>query len=204
MRVGVFGGTFDPVHYGHLVLAEYCREQCRLDQVWFLPAAVPPHKQRQSLAPAPDRLEMLNLAIGGHETLTVCTLELDCGGINYTVDSLETLRQEYPNETFFFLMGADSLHEMPTWKNPQRICQLATLAIVQRAGTPEIDFNVLAPFLPEPRLHEIEQYRVEMPLIDLHSTQIRRRIHLGLSIRYQVPRAVEKYVQAQGLYLEED
>src|SRR5258705_13340871 len=106
MRVGVFGGTFDPVHYGHLLLADCCREQLRLDQVWFLPAAVPPHKQERTLAPAVARAEMLELAIGGHEAFAVCRLEIERGGINYTADTLARIQAEDPTRELFFLMGA--------------------------------------------------------------------------------------------------
>src|SRR5262249_53628533 len=106
MRLGLFGGSFDPVHYGHLLLAECCRVQCRLDAVWFAPAAIPPHKQDQTLAPAVDRIEMLKLAIGGHEPFQVYTGEIDRGGLSYTVDTLKRLHAEDSSRELFLLMGA--------------------------------------------------------------------------------------------------
>ncbi len=132
MRLGIFGGTFDPVHYGHLLLAESCREQLGLDQVWFLPAAVPPHKQERTLAPASARAEMLELAIGGHPAFAVCRHEIDRGGVNYTADTLSLIKAEDPTRELFFLMGADSLRDLPGWKNPARICELALPVMVCR------------------------------------------------------------------------
>ena len=144
MRLGIFGGTFDPVHLGHLLLAEYCREQCRLDAVWFVPAAEPPHKQRTDLTPAERRAEMLQLAIGGHETFSVCTREIERGGVSYTVDTLSELADEDPARSLFFLLGGDSLADLPRWREPRRICQLAMPVVVTRPGSPEPDYNSLA------------------------------------------------------------
>src|SRR5262249_55888086 len=130
MRLGLFGGSFDPVHYGHLLLAETCREQCRLDAVWFVPAAVPPHKQARELSSAENRVEMLKLAIAGNEAFSVYQMEIERGGVSYTVDTLEQLHAEDPTRELFFLMGADSLADLPTWRNPRRICELAIPLIV--------------------------------------------------------------------------
>jgi nicotinate-nucleotide adenylyltransferase len=200
MRLGILGGSFDPVHYGHLLLAESCREQCRLDAVWFVPAAVPPHKQDCTLSPAADRVEMLKLAIGGQEAFSVCTWEIDRGGVSYTVETLQSLQNEDPKRELFFLMGADSLADLPTWREPERICSLAIPAVVRRAGSPEPDDSVLAKLMSPERLTIARQHRVEMPTIDLSATEIRRRVSAGQSIRYRTPRAVEKYIETHGLY----
>ena len=143
MKLGIFGGTFDPVHYGHLLLAECCREQRELDAVWFLPAAVPPHKRDRELAPAPQRIEMLKLAIAGNPAFSVCTYETDRGGVNYTVDTLTHIHEEDPSRELFFLMGEDMLLDLPHWKQPQRVCELAIPVVVHRAGMPPVDFNCL-------------------------------------------------------------
>lgn len=119
MRLGIFGGTFDPVHYGHLLLAECCREQCRLDAVWFLPASVPPHKRDRQLTPAPERIEMLNLAIAGHPAFSVCSYETDRGGINYSVDTLTHIQEEDAGRELFFLMGEDMLLDLPDCASPR-------------------------------------------------------------------------------------
>ncbi|REK13073.1 MAG: nicotinate-nucleotide adenylyltransferase [Planctomycetota bacterium] len=204
MRLGIYGGSFDPVHYGHLLLAESCREQLALDAVWFLPAAVPPHKQQRQLATAGTRIEMLELAIGGHEAFAVCTYEIDRGGVSYTVDTLAHLRQEDPTRELFFLMGADSLGDLPTWREPARICELAVPVVVDRRGASvggEGDmFSVLGDVVDAKRLETIRQHLVRMPRIDLSSSEIRRRVAAGESVRYRTPRAVEKYIGAQKLY----
>lgn len=200
MRIGVFGGTFDPVHYGHLLLAECCREQCRLDQVWFLPAAVPPHKQHGALTPAEHRIAMLELAIGGHEPFVINRLEIDRGGVSYTVDTLTALAQQQPDAKWFFLMGGDSLADLPGWREPARICELATLVVVARPHAPPPDFGPLAGIVPAERIEHMRQHVVLMPLVDLSSTDLRHRVSQGQSIRYRTPRAVEMYIQTHGLY----
>lgn len=200
MRLGLLGGTFDPVHYGHLLLAECCREQCGLDAVWFVPAATPPHKQGQWLSGAEHRVEMLKLAIAGHEPFGVSTREIERGGVSYTVDTLESLVAEDPSRKLFLLLGGDSLVDLPTWRQPERICQLALPVIVRRPGAPEPDFRPLAALVSGRRLAEIQAAQVEMPQIELSSREIRRRVTQGLSIRFRTPRAVEMYIRSAGLY----
>ena len=200
MRLGLFGGTFDPVHYGHLLLAECCREQCRLDAVWFLPAAVPPHKQDRLPTPAPLRIEMLELAIAGNEAMAVSRYEADRGGVNYTAKTLDHFREEDPQRELFFLLGADMLRDLPHWREPGRICELALPVAVRRSGEPPVDFGPLAQFVPSERIELIRRHQVEMPEIGISSTEIRRRVAQGLSIRYLTPRAVEKYVETHELY----
>src|SRR6476620_7357600 len=118
MRLGLYGGSFDPIHYGHLLLAECARETLSLDEVWLMPAAVPPHKQTRELAPAKHRLAMLQLALAGHEQIKSSQLEIDRGGISYTVDSLAAIHELHPDATLFLLMGPDSLNDLPTWREP--------------------------------------------------------------------------------------
>jgi nicotinate-nucleotide adenylyltransferase len=200
MRLGVFGGAFDPVHYGHLLLAELCREACQLDQVWFLPAASPPHKQHYVVTPAQQRIEMLELAIGGNERFAVSRLEVDRGGVSYTVDTLAQLKAEAPQRELFFLLGADSLIDLPGWREPARICELAIPVAARRPGVAEPNLDALAQIISQARLEEIRRHQVDMPHIGLSSREIRRRVAAGLSIRYQTPRAVEKYIETAGLY----
>jgi nicotinate-nucleotide adenylyltransferase len=199
-KLGIFGGSFDPIHFGHLLLAETCREQCRLDRVLFVPAAVPPHKRSQPLTLARDRIEMVRLAIGGHEQLSVSTIEIDRGGVSYTVDTLTALAEQHPGSSLFFLMGADSLNELPTWREPQRLCELAVPLVVRRASSPEPDFSSISHLVTASRLDEIREHQAEMPIIELSSTEIRQRVAVGRSIRYRTPRAVEKYIETHGLY----
>jgi nicotinate-nucleotide adenylyltransferase len=200
MRLGIFGGSFDPVHYGHLLLAECCREQCRLDAVWFLPAAVPPHKRDRQLAPAAARIEMLELAIAGHPAFSVSRCEVDRGGVNYTVDTLGHFHAQDAAGELYLLLGADMLYDLPGWREPTRVCELATPIVVRRSGTEPVDLGCLSGEVSREGIERIRRHQVEMPEIGISSTEIRRRVASGLSIRYQTPPAVERYIQTHGLY----
>jgi nicotinate-nucleotide adenylyltransferase len=200
MRLGLFGGTFDPVHYGHLLLAECCREQLALDQVWFMPAAVPPHKRDAALTDGMKRVDMLRLATGGQAAFVVSTMELDRGGISYTVDTLQAIHGQMPRSELFLLIGSDSLADLPSWRQPERICELAMPVVVRRAGGPPADFSALASFVSADRLSTIRDLAVEMPLVEFSASDIRRRTAVGSSIRYRTPRAVEQYIAAERLY----
>jgi nicotinate-nucleotide adenylyltransferase len=200
MKLGIFGGTFDPVHYGHLLLAESAREQLGLDQVWFIPAALAPHKQDRQAVTAKQRVEMLELAIAGHPAFRVSTLEIDRGGVSYTVDTLQDISVQLPDAELFLLMGADSLRDLLTWREPERICKLAWPVVSRRADAPEPDFSSLGHIVAPARLLKMEQLRLEMPIMELSSTDLRHRAATGQSLRYRTPRGVEQYILAQGLY----
>jgi nicotinate-nucleotide adenylyltransferase len=202
MRLGIFGGSFDPVHLGHLLLAETCREVCRLDQVWFLPTAISPHKQDNRAAGPKHRLTMLELALAGRPEMVVSSLEIDRGGVSYTVETLAEVRRQQPAAELLLLMGADSLRDLPTWYQADKICEMALPIVVRRPGSPDLDFEVLTPLVSPDRLAEARGSQVESPLIDISSSDIRRRVLAGQSIRYRVPRAVEKYIETNGLYKE--
>jgi nicotinate-nucleotide adenylyltransferase len=200
MRLGIFGGSFDPVHFGHLLLAESCREQARLDEVWFVPAGQPPHKRANRLSEARHRIEMLRLAIGGHEPFRVSTCEVDRGGLSYTVDTLSQIAAEATGSELFLLLGADSLADLPRWREPERICALATPLAVRRPGSPAPDYDGLARLVSADRLESFRRQQVDMPRIEISGSDLRRRVAAGLSIRFQTPRAVEKYIETAGLY----
>ncbi len=200
MRIGIYGGSFDPVHFGHLLLAECCREEGQLDAVRFVPAAVPPHKQERELSPAVNRIEMLELAIGGNPAFSVSRYEADRGGINYTVDTLTHFRDEEPASEFFFLLGADMFHDLPHWRQPERICELALPMPVRRFGEPPLDFTVLSGIASPERIEAMRRHEVVMPEIGLSASDLRRRVAAGQGIRYRTPRAVEKYIETHRLY----
>ena len=200
MRLGILGGSFDPVHYAHLLLAECCREACRLDEVWFMPAFVAPHKRHQGVSDSKHRVEMLKLATGGNASFRVSELELSRGGVSFTVQTLQELRRERPDAELFFLMGADSLRDLPTWRQPSEVCQLAIPVVVSRPDWPEPDYELLSPVVSPERLDEIRRYEVEMPLLQLSSSEIRSRVASKQSIRYRTPPAVETYIETHGLY----
>jgi nicotinate-nucleotide adenylyltransferase len=200
VRLGIFGGTFDPVHYGHLLLAECCREQCRLDAVWFLPAATPPHKQDRELTPAAGRIEMLELAIAGNPAFSVCCYEADHEGVHYTADTLEHFHAEDSSRELFFLMGADMLMDLPHWRNPARVCELAVPVAAGRPGCGPLDFDCLRGVASPERIELFRSHQVEMPEIGISSSELRRRASAGEGIRYRTPRAVEMYIETHGLY----
>lgn len=201
MRLGLFGGSFDPIHLGHLMLAESALEQRGLDEVRFLPAAVPPHKLGRHLTSGPARAEMLELATAGHPGFSVSRYEIDRGGVSYTVQTLDHFRELDPAGQLFFILGADMLADLPNWREAARICELAVPIAACRAGQPEVDFDCLADIASRERIEEIRQHRIESPLIELSSSEIRRRVAGGSSIRYRTPRAVEKYIETHGLYV---
>ncbi len=198
MRLGIFGGTFDPVHYGHLLLAEQCREQCALDEVRIIPAGLPPHKAGDKITSSNDRVEMLKLAIGGHEHFSIDERELEREGPSYTFETLDELREEDPQRELYLIIGADSLRDFPTWKHPEKILESARLIVVNRGDQPEPDLVPLTEALG-PSAAERTQI-VNIPGIGLSSTDLRKRVAAGRSIRYMTPRAVECFVEAQGLY----
>lgn len=198
MRIGIFGGTFDPVHLGHLVLAEQCREQCRLDEVWFVPARVPPHKSRTDISPAEHRVAMLEFAIAGHERFRIQRIELNRAGPSFTVETLQQFHDESPDWELFLLLGADSVHDLPTWREPHRILQLATVVAVNRGDRPGFSAEKLAGHFTQAELQRI--VTVQMPGLDISSSDIRQRVRESRSVRYLVPRAVEVYIAERGLY----
>ncbi len=198
MRLGLFGGTFDPVHYGHLLLAEQCREQCNLDAVWLIPSGSPPHKQSTGVNAGDVRAELLELATAGDPHCTVSRMELERSGTTFTVDTLQQLHDEDANRELFFLIGADSLTDLPGWREPERIAELATVVAVNRGDRPLPDRDALQLSLGEAVASRVQL--VTMPGIDLSATDIRRRVREGKSIRYMVPRAVEMYIAEHGLY----
>jgi nicotinate-nucleotide adenylyltransferase len=200
MRIGVYGGSFDPVHLGHLVLAEQCREQAMLDRVLFVPAARPPHKQSQSLTSFDRRVEMLALAIAGQPAFQIDELEKERPGPSYTVETLTALRQKYPGDELCLIVGTDTLHDLPQWYQPRRILELATLLAVERADWPVLSQRQLRDSLQLPDTFPLRYEAVQAPLITIASRDMRRRVGEGRSVRYQIPRAVEAYIADKGLY----
>lgn len=194
-RVGLFGGTFDPIHIGHLILAELCREQLNLAQVDFVVSADPPHKRGAIVSEFSHRAEMVRLAIHGAPGFRVDESEATRRGPSFTVDTLHD-RSAASNGDLWFLIGADSLRDLASWRDPERIIQLARLGVVERPGV-----SVGKESVPDvvPGLAERVDW-VESPLIELSSSVIRSRVHIGQTIRYQVPDAVRIYIQHHGLY----
>lgn len=205
MRIGFFGGSFDPVHNGHLELACCCQQQASLDEIWFTPAAVQPLKQRGPRATKTNRLAMLELAIasepGGPPPRTswhVCRLEIDRGGVSYTVDTLRQIHAERPDDELFILLGSDTLRELFAWREPEEIFRLARPLFVQRAGSPRPEVPAIV--LQAISGGKVLPQTIQMPLMSVSSTEIRDRLAAGHSIDDMVPPAVAQYIAKNGLY----
>lgn len=198
MRMGIFGGTFDPVHYGHLLLAETCREQLKLDEVRFVPAATPPHKLHDQISDGHVRADMLSLAVSGYREFVVDRRELKRMGPSYTVDTLAEFAAEFPRAELYFLTGADSLRDFLSWREPDRILELATLVACNRPGLPKLHDEQVAKWVgPEIADHVLT---LQMPGTDISGSEIRERVREGRSLRFLMPHAVEVFVIEHGLY----
>lgn len=195
-RLGIFGGTFDPIHAGHLIIAEELRYRLSLERILFLPAARPPHKTDLQISPDHDRALMLEMGIAGNTNFAVSYGDLERAGLSYTADSLGILRQQYADHVIYFLMGQDSLRDLPNWHDPNRIARQALLGVALRPGV-EVDLDRIVHQVPD-AAGRIEL--VDVPLIQIASRTIRQRVREGRPIRYQVPREVEEYIVRHGLY----
>ncbi len=190
-KLGILGGTFDPVHIGHLILADQARAQLGLEKVIFLPAAVPPHKMSQTITEAKRRKEMLDIAIGGNPFFQVSTIEIDRAGVSYTIDTLESLQALHPTSELWLIVGADTIADVPNWRRPLDIVRAASFGVAGRPG-----FNPQSPA----SLGNVRVAPVEMPLLEISSSLIRRNVSEGRSIRYLVPAGVEAFIFATKLY----
>lgn len=191
MRIGLFGGTFDPVHLGHLRAAETAREALGLDLVAFVPSAVPPHRV-SPLSAAADRLQMARLATQSHRCFEAWDTELRRPGPSYTVDTVAALVAARPQDRFVLLVGADTWLEMAQWREPQRLFALVEVAVVERPGC---EAGALAAPFPGARVH-----RVSGPSLPVSATEVRERVRGGRSVRYLVPDPVADYIATRRLY----
>ncbi|MDZ7269995.1 MAG: nicotinate-nucleotide adenylyltransferase [candidate division KSB1 bacterium] len=193
MRLGLFGGTFDPIHIAHLIVAEWVREEMGLDRVLFVPAALPPHKTDRMLSPAWQRLAMVRLATAGSPWFEASDLEIRRGGVSYTIETVRALRQQYklqPHE-LFLIIGSDSLKDMGSWREPESIFAESAVVVVPRPG---FDPSEAPPqFASKATL-------IAAPLVEISSSEIRERVRSGKSIRYLVPPGVERLINEHGLY----
>ena len=198
MRVGILGGTFDPVHLGHLIIAGEAAEQLSLDRVVFVPAGNPWFKEGNYITPASARLEMLRLAVESNPLFCIDTQELERDGPTYTVDTLEELRNRLGGDVeLYFIIGLDAVAELARWKKPERIVELCRFAAMRRPGYTRLEAQALDEVVPGvgERVCPIENIQVE-----ISSSDIRRRVQEGLSIRYLVPEPVERYIRDKGIY----
>jgi nicotinate-nucleotide adenylyltransferase len=196
VNVGVLGGTFDPIHIGHLVIAEEARIKLGLREVLFVPAGQPWLKRDRDITPAVHRVEMVRRAITDNPYFKLCTLEVERPGPSYAVDTLTMLQKQLGNEAnLFFILGRDTLDELPLWKEPEKLVRLCRLVVPPRLGSR--DLKHLEKAIPG-LLDKVIQ--LDMPVIGISSTEIRHRLAQGLSIRYLVPPEVEKYITEHKIY----
>jgi len=197
VKIGILGGTFDPIHIGHLVVAEEARIKVGLNEVLFVPAGQPLLKPDRNITPADHRVEMVRRAIADNPHFKLCTLEIERPGPSYTVDTLMMLREQLGSEvSLLFILGRDTLAELPSWKEPQKLVQLCRMVVAPRLGSK--DLQHLETEIPG-LLDKVIQ--LDMPVIGISSSGIRQRIAQGLSIRYLVPTEVENYIAEQKIYL---
>jgi nicotinate-nucleotide adenylyltransferase len=197
MNIGVLGGTFDPIHIGHLILAEEARTKLGLSEVLFVPAGQPWLKQDRSITAAVHRVEMVRYAIATNPYFKLCTLEVERPGPSYTVDTITTLQEQLGAEaSFFFILGRDSLADLPLWKEPNKLVQICRLVVAPRLSS-SLDLKSLEEAIPVVRDSIIQ---LDMPVIEISSSEIHKRVAQGLPIRYLVPDEVEEYIGEQGLY----
>ena len=196
-RIGVFGGTFDPIHIGHLILAEEARHQLQLDQIVLAPAGDPPHKPDSPISSLHHRLAMCRLAVADGNGISISLIDAERPGPHYTSDMLRLLRKRIGREAqLYFLMGLDSLRDLPTWHEPEWLVHNCRMVALRRHDV-KIDWESL-----EAKLSGVRERVVvlEMPELDIASSDLRERVRAGKPIRYQVPREVERYICDQGLY----
>jgi len=202
MRLGIFGGTFDPVHFGHLALAEECLAAANLDELWLVPAASPPHKGGKKLSRFDQRKEMLELAIAGNEKFKVEPMEADRPGPSFTIDTLEEIQKRKPNDELFLIIGGDSALEFSTWKDPAKIASLATIIVRIRPGfSMPTEQEFISQLGKELGVVPKVIFVAGPPFLDVSSSLLKERVSNNKSIRYLLPRAVEVYIQQKKLYL---
>jgi nicotinate-nucleotide adenylyltransferase len=195
-RIGILGGTFDPPHVGHLILGEYSIEALDLTRLLFVPAADPPHKQDHDKTSVEHRLAMLERALAGNERFSLSRVDIDRAGPHYSVDTIKILQVQYPGAELYFVMGGDSLRDLPKWHRPQELITLCKLAVMRRPGD---DFHA---GMHHDVLPGLEQQVVLMdtPVLEISSTEIVRRLREGKSVRYLVPDLVIAYIAEHGVY----
>ena len=187
-RIGLFGGTFDPIHLGHLAMAEFARDQLRLEKVMFIPSCLPPHKSQDSVASAKDRFQMVRRAVQGNRHFSVSDFEIKKGGKSYTIDTVHYFREVYPPTTqLFFIIGGDALNTLRSWRCIDEIFKIITFIVVNRPGYAK-------------KIQGIKYESVIMPGLDISSSDVRQRVKEGKSIKYFTTDNVERYIREHRLY----
>lgn len=200
MKIGIMGGTFNPIHIGHLALAESAKNELDLDEVWFIPTGISYQKEKLPVLPGEERLRMTELAIADNEAFKCLDMEVKRQGYTYTYETLEQLKSRYPDNTFYFIVGADCLFAIENWRHPEKIFESCILAAAIR-GKVSLDE------LEEKKVRLEAQFSGNVELfpfvnLEISSTEIRSRVHEGKSIKYMVSETVKKYIEEKGFYRE--
>ena len=198
MNIGIMGGTFSPIHNGHLILSEYIRESINLDKVIFIPTGIPPHKSFKYVLDGQIRKKMVELAIDSNPYFTVSTIEIDRVDTSYTIDTITQLKKIYPKDNLFMIIGADSLLDLHMWKDFKKLITMVDFVVADRHGSNGAKVTNRIEELNKMFISNI--IKVDTPIIDISSTMIRENINKGLSIKYLVPEAVEEYIEKNHLY----
>ncbi len=199
MRIGVYGGSFDPIHFGHLLLAETARNERKLDRVEFVPIGVPPHLKNLRTG-AETRLAMLSVALAPYPEFGINRYEIDSCGVSYTVDTLRHYRELYPKDELFLILSSETFNDLPNWREPDVICELASIIVARRAGYPEPDFDAARSLVSEKRLATFRKQTLSMPLIEVSSSTIRARVASKQSVRFLTADAVVDFIASNKLY----
>lgn len=200
-KIGISGGTFNPIHIGHLIIAEIARDRFGLDKVLFVPSGMPPHKNLSNVAYAEHRFDMVQKAVKSNPYFIDSRIEVDRGGYTYTVDTLKKLREIYGNSaSLYYIIGADVLNDLLTWKNHEEVFEICEFIAVLRPGNDVQAFKNQMEYLKNSHFAKI--HYIDAPLIDISSTGIRDSVKEGRSIKYLVPEAVEEYIKLNRLYIE--
>ena len=198
MKIGVLGGTFDPIHNGHLAVAEAVRARLRLDEVLFVPAGQPRLRMDSPISAAAHRIQMVRLATAGRPYYRVATVEIERAGPSYTVDTIAELREQLDSgDELFFILGWDNLAELPKWREPSRLVKMCSLVSVPRPGCSLPDLKALEALIPGLAQSVI---LLDSPHMDISASEIKQRVARGLSIRHLVPEPVDRYIGEHGLY----
>ncbi|TSB46792.1 nicotinate-nucleotide adenylyltransferase [Alkalicoccobacillus porphyridii] len=187
-KIGLFGGTFDPPHLGHMLIAQEALTECQLDEIWFIPVSTPPHKERE-VTPGQERFEMLQCATADEQRFQVSDVELSRSGRSYTVDTVKHFTQMYPNDQFYFIIGGDMVESLEEWKDIETIFDLVTFIGVQRSGSKEAS-----------HAYQNRIWHLDLVQVDFSSSNIRKRLIDSKPVRYMVPDSVNSYIQKGGLY----
>ncbi len=201
-RIGILGGTFNPIHTGHLIMAEEVLHNHYLSKILFIPAYIPPHKYVNDLAEAHHRYQMIEAAISGKNNFEVSDIEIIRKGKSYTIDTVQEILDHYGKESeVFLIMGADSLNELELWKNIKNLSQLCHFIVINRPGYKIEASARLVEIIGSDNILDMERLRIEIDPVGISSTDIRKRVYEGVEIKGLVPECVEKHIREHGLYL---